>query len=283
MITEDMKGLHKRLGEGWTIETYWFEASGEVRVKVTKGTDTEYYQIPQKYRPTDKYGEPGYFLPHTFREIMSKEWDLGPTPSILKKMQEETEKRIEMAEIKAVHARLRAGWSVFNVSQLRAGDTRFSIHLVNGPDAYATALPAHYYPSKAGNDWAMPDKFWIDNMDTVPIDEVFSREQNQELTKFYSETRKHAFHTREIPEGQTGEFSKITEEYHEALDAFEQGNTPMLFIELADVLGAIERYLTKNHPSVTFESLVKMMKVNRAAFASGKRPDRDNTGELNGK
>lgn len=83
--------------------------------------------------------------------------------------------------------------------------------------------------------------------------------------------REVGYHTTKIEKGVYGEFSKVEEEFKEAKDALEQGNTPMLFLELSDVIGAIDGFLKKNHPSVTLDSLVKMAQATRRAFATGAR------------
>lgn len=51
------------------------------------------------------------------------------------------------------------------------------------------------------------------------------------------------FHQRTIPRGVYGQPSKVWEEYWEAVDAFEQQQTLMLLVELADILGALQGYV----------------------------------------
>ena len=79
------------------------------------------------------------------------------------------------------------------------------------------------------------------------------------------------YHLRPIPKGTLGELSKVQEELDEALDAQEQGVSIMLMVELSDMVGALEAYLAKHHPSVTLEDLRKMAAVTRRAFESGRR------------
>jgi len=53
------------------------------------------------------------------------------------------------------------------------------------------------------------------------------------------------YHTKEIPKGELGEFSKIQEEYEEFLDALAQDNPIMALVELCDLYGAIKAYKEK--------------------------------------
>lgn len=54
------------------------------------------------------------------------------------------------------------------------------------------------------------------------------------------------YHIRNIPRGTFGEWSKVSEEVEEIIDALEQNLKPMLLIELCDCLGAIRAVYTKN-------------------------------------
>jgi hypothetical protein len=59
------------------------------------------------------------------------------------------------------------------------------------------------------------------------------------------------YHKNKIIKGVIGEFSKITEEYFELLDAFEQKDKILQLCELSDLLGAIEEYsITKFNISI---------------------------------
>lgn len=75
----------------------------------------------------------------------------------------------------------------------------------------------------------------------------------------------------EIPQGAAGELSKVLEEVHECLDAEKQDNRIMVLAELADVYGAIELYLAKNHPMFQMADLAKMADATHRAFTSGRR------------
>lgn len=55
----------------------------------------------------------------------------------------------------------------------------------------------------------------------------------------------YGYHTKQIPKGELGEFSKIQEEYEEFLDAREQHNSIMALVELCDLYGAIKKYKEK--------------------------------------
>ena len=48
------------------------------------------------------------------------------------------------------------------------------------------------------------------------------------------------YHTKEIPKGELGQFSKIKEEFLEFEDAVNQGDLILQFCELSDMIGAIE-------------------------------------------
>jgi hypothetical protein len=82
------------------------------------------------------------------------------------------------------------------------------------------------------------------------------------------------YHLDEIPRGEFGELSKVYEEIAELADAEEQGAKLMLLQELSDVIGAIEGYLTKHHPSITLDDLIKMKAITTRAFESGARTSR---------
>lgn len=80
------------------------------------------------------------------------------------------------------------------------------------------------------------------------------------------------YHSKEIPRGKFGEFSKIKEEFMEAEDAFEQGNKVMLLVELADLIGAIEGYCSIYN--ITLDDLLKMKESTKRAFNDGTRSPR---------
>jgi N-acyl-D-aspartate/D-glutamate deacylase len=79
------------------------------------------------------------------------------------------------------------------------------------------------------------------------------------------------YHLTAIEKGEVGELSKVHEEVLEALDAQAQGVDLMVLIELSDLLGAVEMYLERHHPSLTLEDLQAMARVTRRAFTSGRR------------
>jgi len=79
------------------------------------------------------------------------------------------------------------------------------------------------------------------------------------------------YHLVAIDKGQLGELSKIQEELHEAVDAEAQGVKLMVLVELSDLVGAVEAYLAKHHPSTTLDDLKKMSAVTHRAFQSGRR------------
>ena len=79
------------------------------------------------------------------------------------------------------------------------------------------------------------------------------------------------YHLADIPKGEIGEASKIEEEFWEFQDALTQGAVVMQLCELSDMLGAIDAWLAKHHPSVKIEDLLKMSDMTRRAFSSGRR------------
>lgn len=79
------------------------------------------------------------------------------------------------------------------------------------------------------------------------------------------------YHLRKINKGVYGESSKITEEYEEFLDAEERGAKLMELVELSDLIGAIQGYLHKYHPSIRLEDLQYMAELTKSAFEEGQR------------
>lgn len=79
------------------------------------------------------------------------------------------------------------------------------------------------------------------------------------------------YHIKEIPNAEYGTFDKIGEEFYEAQDALEQGCAIMLFVELSDLIGAIEGFLEMNYPNITLNDLIKMENITKRAFTNGDR------------
>lgn len=79
------------------------------------------------------------------------------------------------------------------------------------------------------------------------------------------------YHSYEIPRGEPGEFSKVDEEFLEFKDAIDQGVKVMQLCELSDLLGAIELWLERHHPSIMLDDLIHMSDLTRRAFANGRR------------
>ncbi len=82
------------------------------------------------------------------------------------------------------------------------------------------------------------------------------------------------YHLKEPPRGEFGELSKIHEEAAELKDADEQGATLMVLQELSDLIGAIEGYLAKHHPTITLVDLIVMKDITARAFNDGTRGSR---------
>jgi hypothetical protein len=77
------------------------------------------------------------------------------------------------------------------------------------------------------------------------------------------------YHTKEIPKGALGEFSKIEEEFLELKDAHGQKNDVLQICELCDLLGAMEAYARKWNLSL--DDLRKMKDATESAFQEGSR------------
>ena len=77
------------------------------------------------------------------------------------------------------------------------------------------------------------------------------------------------YHTKEIPKGELGQFSKIQEEFLEFEDAVNQGDLILQFCELSDMIGAIEAYIEPR--GLNLEDLKKFSDKTKASFKSGKR------------
>lgn len=84
-------------------------------------------------------------------------------------------------------------------------------------------------------------------------------------------THKHGYHIAQIEKGELGESSKIVEEVNEFLDAVDQGVQIMQLVELSDLMGAVQAWLSKHTPQTTIDDLLKMSAVTRRAFVNGFR------------
>ena len=79
------------------------------------------------------------------------------------------------------------------------------------------------------------------------------------------------YHLRPIPKGTFGEADKIAEEVEEFREALEQGSPVMALVELSDLIGAVEGWLAKYHPSITLDDLRTMSTATQRAFRNGHR------------
>lgn len=79
------------------------------------------------------------------------------------------------------------------------------------------------------------------------------------------------YHIRKIIKGVYGEASKIREEFEEFSDAEERGVKLMELVELSDLVGAIQGYLRKYHPTIRLEDLQYMAELTKSAFEEGER------------
>lgn len=79
------------------------------------------------------------------------------------------------------------------------------------------------------------------------------------------------YHQRTISKGRLGALSKIREELDEAEDA-ETRSRILLLCELADLIGAVQAYLTAQFgETVTLQDLEAMAILTAEAFKEGKR------------
>jgi len=83
------------------------------------------------------------------------------------------------------------------------------------------------------------------------------------------------YHNKEIPRGEYGELSKITEEYNELMDAADQDNSILIMCELADLVGAIEGYAELIH-GITLTDIIRMKEATSRAFDDGTRIKKTN-------
>lgn len=75
------------------------------------------------------------------------------------------------------------------------------------------------------------------------------------------------YHIRNIQRGTLGEWSKVSEEIEEIIDALEQNLKPMVLIELCDCLGAVRAKLNGNVRS-DFENWVYIISTGRNQYQS---------------
>lgn len=73
------------------------------------------------------------------------------------------------------------------------------------------------------------------------------------------------YHIRNIPRGTLGEWSKVSEEIEEIIDALEQNLKPMVLIELCDCLGAVRATLDSND-GFKFENWVYVTSTERNQY-----------------
>ncbi len=75
------------------------------------------------------------------------------------------------------------------------------------------------------------------------------------------------YHIRNIPVGTLGEWSKVSEEIEEIIDALEQNLKPMVLIELCDCLGALHIY-SNHEEEFNFENWVYVTSTERNQYQS---------------
>lgn len=80
------------------------------------------------------------------------------------------------------------------------------------------------------------------------------------------------YHKKIIEKGEIGNYSKIKEEFEEFTDAVEQNALIMQYIELSDLIGAIEMYVINiSKGTVLLEDLITMKNLTQSAFKDGSR------------
>lgn len=77
------------------------------------------------------------------------------------------------------------------------------------------------------------------------------------------------YHTKKIPKGELGKFSKIKEEFLELEDANYQQDKILILAELSDLVGAIEAYIAKYNMDIY--DLKKFSDKTKSAFEDGTR------------
>lgn len=77
------------------------------------------------------------------------------------------------------------------------------------------------------------------------------------------------YHKVFIPKGVYGEASKVTEEAMEFKDAIDQGCEIMALLELADLYGAMEAYVSRR--GFTMDDVKRMSDITTRAFVNGVR------------
>jgi len=80
------------------------------------------------------------------------------------------------------------------------------------------------------------------------------------------------YHNIQIPKGELGEFSKIEEEFLEAKDANKQRAKILTLCELADLIGAIESFVSTKF-NLTLNDVLKMKDLTKTSFLDGTRSD----------
>lgn len=78
------------------------------------------------------------------------------------------------------------------------------------------------------------------------------------------------YHSTIIPKNNIGTFLKILEEYEEVKDALLNNNKIMELVELSDLIGAIELYISTNY-NLSLNDLDIMNKTTQRAFKNGRR------------
>ena len=74
------------------------------------------------------------------------------------------------------------------------------------------------------------------------------------------------YHIRNITRGTLGEWSKVSEEIEEIIDALEQNLKPMVLIELCDCLGAIHSHANNHEKEFNFENWVYVTSTERNQY-----------------
>lgn len=79
------------------------------------------------------------------------------------------------------------------------------------------------------------------------------------------------YHEKKVSKGVLGEASKIQEEFEEFMEVHNRDCKVLELCELSDLVGAIDHYLRKHHPSIKIKDLEWMAVLTESAFREGGR------------
>lgn len=101
---------------------------------------------------------------------------------------------------------------------------------------------------------------------TIPAEKLWAT-----IDEMINGEAKPGYHLAKIEKGVLGDPSKILEETLEYMDAVAQDASIMALVELSDLVGAVEAYLKKHHPTMGLDDLRTMSEITARAFRNGRR------------